>query len=390
MKKLNILQISFLYLKEKPIMLFLQILLMALSMMIITSLLLFSSQINQKFYRNLQNIDAVVGAKGSGLQLILSTIQHIDVPTGNISYQDYLKIKQNRKIKEAIPISLGDNFGGFRIIGSDKNYIKHFATKLKSGKFFDDKMQAVIGYDVMKKSGLRIGDIFYSNHGLIGGVSHQENPFRVVGILQKNNSVLDRLIVVNLESVWGLHDKISKNEITAILVKYRNRSAHYSFLRQINKNTNIQAASPAFEMARLSKIIGFGTKSIMIFAALLVIISLTIMFLILLNNVRKRRYDLAIFRIFGASKKQIFLLIIFEGMIIAIISSLVGIIFGHLLLAIISFFEGKIIEIGVDSFIFLPQIYLIWLLIMAISFLICLIPAIQAYKIDIKKLLLDD
>ena len=160
-----------------------------------------------------------------------------------------------------------------------------------------------------------------------------------------------------------------------------------TFPRYINKNTKMQAASPSFEIARLIKLIGVGKDSIMLFGSFLIILSLSSMLIGLLNSVYQRRYDLAIFRTLGASRKKIFLIVIIEGMIIAIIGSLLGLIAGHLAIEIIGNYSIKGAELGLTGFIFLPQIFILWVGILILCLIICLIPAIRAYKTDIKEML---
>lgn len=400
---MNLISIASSYLKSRIANTTLNITLMALGVMMMTILVLFGSQMQQRLAKDGSNIDVVVGAKGSPLQLILSTIWHMDIPTGNISLDDVKKIEHNPSIKRAIPISLGDNFRGFRIVGSSHSYLENFDAKIANGRVWNKSMEAVIGFEVAKKSNIKIGDKFFGSHGLVaGGDEHKDSAYEVVGILAQNNSVIDRLVITSLESVWDIHShhdeddedhashnghkdhhdhesKTVKNEITALLISYKNYAAAMNFPRYINQNTNLQAASPAFEMARLTNLIGVGSDTLFIFGCFLVAISLISVLIGLINSVRERIYDLTVFRILGANKKAIFKLVIIEGMIIAIIGTFIGLILGHLSLELIGNFTIKGQEMALQGFIFVPQLYLISSLLLVFSFLVCLIPAIECY-----------
>lgn len=400
---MNILIISISYLISRLQSSILNIITMASGIMLITILLLGGYQIQEKLTNDAKGIDTVIGAKGSPLQLVLSSIYHIDIPTGNINEKDYHNISKHPLVKTAIPISLGDNYQNFRIIGTEHSYLKHFRASLKNGKIWQNNMEVILGYEVAKSTKLRIGDKFFGNHGLIeGGEIHDNKEYLIVGVLEKNNNILDKLIITSTASIWNIHNHQSKHdehehhhnkpqeenkEITAILINFKNKMAMMSFPNYINKNSNLLAASPAFEISRLIKIIGIGKDSIILFASFLIIISLCSILISMLNSVHQRRYDLAIFRTLGASRKKIFLIVITEGMIITIIGSLLGIIFGHLLIEIIATYSSNNRNLGITGFIFIPQILILWFANLILCFAICLIPAIKAYKTDIKEML---
>ncbi len=417
------------YLKDKPSSSFLHILLMGLGMMLITALLLIGHQLEQRLYRDSAGIDLVVGAKGSPLQLILSSVQHVDIPTGNISLEQARKIQQHKHIKRAIPIALGDSYRGYRIVGTEPPYLDHYNAELAEGNLWETSMQAVLGSQVAVKLGLKIGDTFSGSHGLIeGGHAHDAHPYHVVGIINKTGTVLDRLIVTSLESVWDLHREETrkpnkkkdshdhehhhnhhshddhqdvhderrhnerahaekKREVTALIVSYRNRSAVMSFPRFVNQQTSMQAASPAFEMARLVELVGFGSDTLLLFGVLLVVVSLISVFIALLNSIRERRYDLAVFRTLGASHNTLFKLVLIEGLFIALIGSLVGLITGHIIVEIIGIATAKGQEMGLTGLLFLPSLLWLWLGVIIVSVFACFIPAWHASKAEIYTLL---
>lgn len=404
------------YLKDKPSTSVLHIILMALGMMLMSALFLLGHQLEQRLFRDSAGIDLVIGAKGSPLQLILSSVQHIDIPTGNISLNEALRIQRHPHVKQAIPISLGDSYQSYRIVGTQPTYIDHFGAQLAQGERWQGSMQAVLGSRVAAQSGLVVGDTFSGSHGIVeGGHTHDDHPYRVVGILEKTGTVLDRLIVTSLESVWDLHsephgshekkyahgheghhrhdehahDHAEKDdrEVTALLVTYRNRSAVMSFPRFVNQQTSMQAASPAFEMARLIDLVGVGSDTLLLFGGLLVAVSLASVFIALLNSIRERRYDLAIFRTLGASRLTLFRLVLIEGMLVAFIGSVIGLLGGHAATELIGIITEKGQAMGLTGWLLLPSLYWLWGGVMAASALACIVPAWQASRAEIFNLL---
>jgi len=174
---------------------------------IISLLLLIQHQMEQKFERDLQEIDLVVGAKGSPLQLVLSAIYHLDAPTGNIKLAEARKVMENPYVAQSIPLAYGDSYIGHRILGTTPDYIDKYAGELAEGRAFSKPMEATLGSNVAKKSGLKLGDTFIGTHGEVndGLHTHDEFPYTVVGILKNSNSVLDQLVLTEVASVWQVH-----------------------------------------------------------------------------------------------------------------------------------------------------------------------------------------
>jgi putative ABC transport system permease protein len=414
---MSLFAIAMTYLRSRLSLSLLHILLMALGVGMMTALLLFGHQLQERLYKDSAGIDAVVGAKGSPLQLILSSVQHMDVPTGNIPLSEVERLRHDRRVKQVIPLSLGDSFHQFRIVGTEHSYPALFQAELADGELWDHSMEAVIGAQVAKETGLKPGDRFSGSHGLAeGGHEHAGHPYLVTGVLKPTGRVVDRLILTSLESVWDIHDEheeeahedeeehahhdhdehehheeehIDENaEVTALLISYRTRTAVLTFPRDINRNTALQAASPAFEMARLVDLIGIGSDTLMSIGGILVAVALAGVLIALFNAVRERRYDLALFRVFGASRRAIVTLVVLEGMTIAFIGSLCGLLAGYGGLWLIGNWTEKGMELGLAHPALLPQIFGLWALVLLISFLACLIPAWQVYRLNIRDMLI--
>lgn len=207
---MNLLNLSWKNLSNKPLSMLLSLVLFALGVGLISFLLLINHQISEKFEKNLAGIDLVIGAKGSPLQLILSSMYHIDAPTGNIPVKDvmpYLNPK-NPFIKTAIPLSLGDSYRGYRIVGTTANLLELYQAKVATGRSFTGLMEVLAGATAAHELGLKIGSTFQSSHGLIEdeNLVHEGHAFKVVGILKPTGASIDQLLLTPAQSIWEVHE----------------------------------------------------------------------------------------------------------------------------------------------------------------------------------------
>ena len=335
---MNIIKLSYKSSIAKPLQTFLTVLILSLSI----GLLLGVKQLNKVFESQLQQslngVDMVVGAKGSPLQLVLSTVLHIDNPTGNISYNEAKKIAKNKYIKEAIPISIGDNYKGYKIVGTSTGFVDLHKTSIETGVIFDKNYEVVIGHAVSENLNLNIGDTFYSSHGMIENAveSHDGHPLKVVGILKPTQNVIDRLILMNLESIWHLHEEDEdendnhdhnhdNEDITALLIKFENKRGLLFLPRQINENTPFQAALPKYQLDKLFKFTAIGTKAITWIALSILFVSGISMFVSLYRMVKERSKELALIRTYGASRNKLILLVFSEGLLVGVFSFFLGV-----------------------------------------------------------------
>ena len=355
---------------------------------------------------NLKGIDMVVGAKGSPLQLILSSVYHIDSPTGNISLEDAENISKNRMVGSSIKILYGDNHKGFRIVGAEKKFIELYKGVIKEGKEWNSPYEVLVGSKVYEKLKINLGDNLVSSHGLREtGQSHDEGTFKVVGLLEPSNSVIDQLIITSPESVWDIHDTHNhKNddehdhenehahddrEITAMLIKFKSPMNIIQFPRQINENTNLQAAVPSYEISRLFKLFGFGIETLSYLAYLIIIVSGFSLFINLFNSMRERKYEMALIRTLGASRFQLSTMIIFESLVLTISGFVLGLLFSRFGVMFVSSLMEESINYNLNSFKILNEEYWLLGLSILIGIISSLIPAVQVYKMNISKILAD-
>ena len=396
---MNIVKLSYKNIIAKPLQTFLTVLILSLSI----GLLLGVKQLNKVFESQLQQslngVDMVVGAKGSPLQLVLSTVLHIDNPTGNISYNEAKKIAENKYIGSAIPIAIGDNYKGYKIVGTSIDYVDLNKTSIEAGAMFNKTYEVVIGNAVSENLNLNIGDTFYSGHGMIENAveSHDDYPLKVVGILKPTQNVIDRLILTNLESIWHLHEHEDENDnqdhthdnedITALLIKFKNKRGLLFLPRNINENTPFQAALPKYQLDKLFKFTAIGTKAITWIALSILFVSGISMFVSLYRMVKERAKELALIRTYGANRNTLILLVFSEGLLVGVFSFSLGV-----LLA--TFSLQTIISLIKDTY--KQQIYLLeyqndilelLLFIFGIIIIATLIAIRPIFKMDISKII---
>ncbi len=375
--------------------------LLILGIGIISLLLQLNSLIKDQMDNNLKGIDMVVGAKGSPLQLILSSVYHVDSPTGNISLKEAEKISENRMVGSSIKLLYGDNYKGFRIVGAEKKFIDLYKGVIKEGKEWNNSYEVLLGSKVHKKLKINIGDELVSSHGLReNGESHDDKSFKVVGILNPSNSVMDQLIITSPQSVWSIHDNHDHQEgddhlhddreITAMLIKFKSPMNIIQLPRQINENTNLQAAVPSYEISRLFKLFGFGIETLTYLAYMIIIVSGFSLFINLFNSMSERKYEMALIRTLGASRFQLSTMIIFESLMLTILGFILGLLFSRFGVMFVSSLMEESLNYSINSFRILSEEY--WLLVLSvlIGFISSIIPALQVYNMNISKILADE
>ena len=390
---MNIATLSMGYLRARALNTVLNVLLLALGVATITLLLLTMHQLEERMGRDARGIDLVAGAKGSPMQVILSAIYHLDVPTGNIQLAQAREIARHRMIKKTIPLALGDSYKGFRIVGTNHDYVAHYGAKLAAGRLWEKPMEAVIGAEVAQRLGHTVGTTFVGAHGIAdAGAEHGAAPYRVVGVVAASGTVLDRLVLVSVESVWLVHDEHmgtdapvteEDKEITALLIQYATPLAVAVLPRYINNNSEMQAASPAYETARLFSIVAVGVDVLRGFALVLILSAGLSLFIALYNALTERRYDLALMRTLGARPRTLMALMLFEGAMLAGLGAALGLALGHGLTEALGHALRAAQQVAVTGWIWVPEE--LWLigLALVVGVLAALLPAWRAYRTDI-------
>jgi putative ABC transport system permease protein len=459
---MNVVRIGIAKLFSKPAGTALSVLLFAIGVTIISLLVNFEKALKDQFYSNLAGIDLVAGAKGSPLQLILSAVFHADAPTGNISLAEADRISRNPMVEKTIPVALGDNFRGFRIVGTTQEYAALYDAELKTGNWFGQSGEVTIGWEVARHTGIGTGDEFTGVHGFMDhGHVHDYFPYRVTGVMKKTGNVIDNLILTPVQSVWDVHagkshdddthdqdhdheecdhdhhhhdedcdhdhshssepaydarlqeisNKIEKDEeltreemlfyseqknllaqrehdpskeITALLIFFNSPVAAVSLPRLINENTNMQAAVPAIELNRLTGLLSWGIHALRLLAWIIIIISGVNILVNLLNTLGQSTYEIAMIRVLGASRFKVLIMLLSQGLLLALAGWLAGMLFSRLIWLIIPSVSG--ITFGA-----LPLMTNQELLLLGYTLLIGLagasVPAIIAYRTNIHQTL---
>lgn len=410
------------YLWSRPLGAALNVLLLSLGLGSITFLLLVANQLNQAFVRDLANIDVVVGAKGSPMQLILSGVLHVDVPPGNVPLQAVQALRQHPLVDSVIPLSLGDTVQGFRIVGTSHDYVDLYQATLAQGALWNKPLQVVLGATAASKLGATLGSQFEGTHGLGGGGhQHGDSHYTVVGILAPSGSVLDRLILTATASVWQVHGdtdaqdqdehddhahgeahtdahahdakaKLSApgapgREVTMALVRYKTPLAAVSFPRFVNTSTAMQAAAPAVEVTRLLHMLGVGTDVLRAFAGVLLLTAGLSVFIALWNAVRERRGDLALLRMLGAPPAKIGALLLSEALWLGLLSAALGLLLGQGFVAALGWFLQIDQSLLVVGMVWPAELAVVPVLALGVSLGAAALPAWGAYRVSVLELL---
>lgn len=372
----------------------------ALAVALISSVLTLREETRKRFEDECQAFDLVVGAKGSPLQLVLSSVYFMDTPTGNIPYAEYERLKADTEyVKKAFPIGIGDSYLGFRIVGTVRELFDHkwenpitgaerAPFQLSEGRHFEKNMEAVLGAMVARQTGLKVGDTFVSTHGLIampeslGGHSHANMPYTVVGILKPSASPFDRAVYASLGSVWqahrhgpneaaGAHEEHAEGEethetpeahaaeagkdedgeaayqewsahpesmVTAVLVQLQSPGLRFQYREKVRETTSFMAAIPISEIATFyDQFLGTAKLVLLAVGYLVVVISALSILIGLYLSIIQRKRDLAVMRALGASTYDIFGAVLIEAFWV----TLLGIGCGWLLGGMVSFGLGK-------------------------------------------------
>jgi len=329
-------------LKERPSNWVLSAASVACGTALLCMLVLLFSAVEEGLSRNAKNIDVVVGAKGSGLQLVLSSVYQADIPNGNIPMGEWKKISAMKQVKKAVPVAMGDSYKGFRVMGTTADYLRLYDASIAQGKIFSANFEVVAG----ARTGLEIGDIFSASHGFAdGGDVHKDHVYTVAGILDVTGTIADKLLITTYQSVQESHthhdheheeahehhddDDHHQAEIAAILIQVRGTADRINLPRQINRSENVLAASPSYEMTRLSQNLGVGRDFILAVSLGAIALSTILLFSALASGMAARQYDLAVLRVLGASPGLLFCSVLFEGVAIGLAGAAMGVMVGH-------------------------------------------------------------
>jgi len=404
-------------------------------------------QLDRHLERNLAGVDMVVGAKGAPLQLILSTLLHADDPTGNIALADVAALQRNPMVAQAVPLAIGDSYRGYRVLGTTAAYAGLYGAKLTQGRYFERPFEAVAGAGVARALGLAPGDTFTAAHGLVTGAAAHGEPYQLCGVLTATGTALDYTLLTSLESIWQAHGEHGvvvehrdtsghageeekgaahaaddaaheaaahaaddaahegaahaaddpaheaatpdeeTREITALLLQFRSPLGTLTMGRTINETTRLQAAVPAFEIAKLRENLGIGTDVLRSTGLILILLAGLSIFAALYQALNERRYELALLRAMGASAFRVGRLIAVEGLLLSVGGLLAGWLLsrgGLVLLQRHLLGDGATVWKPASL---LPEEWMLAGGVLAMGLLAASLPAWRAMRVDVAKVL---
>ena len=384
----------------------------SLSLMLYLSVEKLRSSAYTSFTNTISQTDLIVGSRTGSVQLLLYSIFRIGNATNNITWESYQDIIEKDEVKWAVPISLGDSHKGYRVMGTNKDFFKHYKYRgnkslvIKDGKYFSDLYDVVLGFSVAEKLDYQISSSIIVSHGLKSFTDHDEQPFKVSGILAKTGTPVDNTIIVSLKAIEAIHvdwssgakipgqitpiDEIRKmdlatSNITAVLLGIDSKLKIFQFQRWINEYPEeaLTAILPGVALQELWRIVGVVENILLGISFVVILTTLMGMAAIVLSSLNERRREMAIWRAMGASPKIVIGLLMLEAFII----SSVSIFLSTFLLFILLYFLQPWIDttygilVTVEMFS-LSDIYIFILFIFAAMF-VSLIPALRAYWFSI-------
>lgn len=322
--------------------------------------------VRENFSHTLSQTDLIVGARGGALQLLLYTVFGMGSATNNLSYASYEKLKRHPAVQWTIPYSLGDSHRGFRVIGTTEDFYRAYRYRqdrqlaFVAGHAASDVFDVVPGYAVAQQLGYRLGDAVVVTHGVTSGrgiIEHDDKPFRVVGILHKTSTPLDRALYITLEGMEAMHldwqegapprpgeaipgtrihkDDIQINQITAFLLRTKSRLEILRLQREINTFADepLMTIIPGVALSELWRSIGYAEDGLKIVTLCVIIVGFLGMLMALYTSLNERRREMAILRAVGVGPRKIAALLVLESGALSLVGCLlgVGLVYGLLL-----------------------------------------------------------
>jgi len=312
----------------------------------------------QSFTQSISGVDLVVGARTGGVQLMLYAVFHSGAATNNIRWDSFAAIANHPAVAWAVPLSLGDSHRSFPVLGTTAAYFDHlryadgrslvFADGRPFAAGIDGVFEAVVGSDVARELGYRVGDRVVVTHGMAElGPEHADKPFTVVGVLAPTGTPVDRTVHVSQEAIVAIHldwsggaplpglaipaEQVRKfdlqpKEITAALIGLKSRADVFRLQRHINgwRDEPLLAVMPGVALDELWQTLAMVERTLFALSALVVLVGLAGLTATLLASLNERRRELAILRALGAGPREIFLMLIAEGLLVTVAGTLAG------------------------------------------------------------------
>lgn len=370
-----------------------------------------STSAKEGFTGTLSGADLIVGAKGGELNLLLYSIFHLGNPTSNIRYESYQKWASNRRLAWTIPISLGDSYKGFRVVGTDQNFTQHYRyrsdqkVEMQSGEFASGIWGVALGSKVAKSLGHKLGDRLILSHGISEtSLSHHDHtPFTVKGILAPTGTPIDSSVFITLQGMEAMHigwesgiakeedlpnpdelkfEDIKIRQITSFIAGARNRIQVLHLRRAIDTDESepLMAIIPGLALSQLWEILSGVELALRVIGICVLIVGVIGIVIALTTSLQSRRREMAILRSVGGAPRHILFLLLSEALILAIFGFFLGEILLILgLMVALPLIEGSYsMALGLKIFELSDLGYLG--LTLSSALMLSLLPAFMAYK----------
>lgn len=407
-------RLAFLSLRNRWLTALLTVIAIAVSVALLLGVEKIRTGARASFADTISGTDLIIGARTGGVQLLLYSVFRIGNATNNVSWQSYRDIAQRGEVAWSVPLTLGDSYQGFRVLGTNADYFKHYkyrggrSLSFAAGKPFDDVFDAVLGADVAAKLGHKIGDKIVLSHGLgvIPQGEHADKPFGVAGILAKTGTPVDRTVHVSLEAYEAIHidwkdgvktpglspgpDVVRKlnltpKAITAALIGVKSKLATFKLQRFVNeyKEEPLLAIFPGVALQELWGIVGTAEQALILVSAMVVAAALLGLATMILSTLNERRREMAILRSVGASPGTVVGLLMIEAGFLTLLGILLGVVLLYLGLSIAS----PVIDARYGLYLpitALSQRALSMLAVIVVAgFGLALLPALRAYQMSL-------
>lgn len=412
---MSIWHIAWSYLWSRKLTTSMTIVSVGLSVGLISTVETLREETEKSFAEEGQAFDMVVGASGSALQLVMSAVYFVDAPTGRINWSDYERLLKEEEVKDAFPVSIGDNCKGYRIIGTEAKLFdfpygrrEHSPFELADGRRFEAPMEAVVGAAAAEGAELRIGDEFVGEHGLVagsGGDEHADTPYTVVGILKRSGTPNDRAIFTDIRSTWMLHahedeepdtDEAGAHAghdhaahdpgVTTVLLKLHSPALRFDFVPRIGRTYNAMAAVPVTVIQKLyEQVLGTARMVLMAIGYLVVVISAFSIMIGLYMSILQRKRDLAVMRALGASRGEIFGSVIIEAFWVTVLGLGAGWLFGTVACLVIGAQFAQRVGLHVAAVTITPDLITAYSAVVLVGLVAGILPAWQAYRTDVAR-----
>lgn len=385
----------------------------ALSVCLLLAVERVRSEARASFASTISGTDLIVGARSGSVNLLLYSVFRIGNATNNIRWDSFEHFAEHPRVAWAIPLSLGDSHRGYRVLGTSDAYFQHYRygrkqplTMAEGRAFAEDPFEVVLGAEVAKALNYQLGEPLVLAHGVarVSLVKHEDKPFRVVGILQRTGTPVDRTLHINLQGMQALHLDwqngmpargaaridaeqarqldLQPQQITAFLLGLDSRIATFAVQREINQHTGepLLAILPGVALQELWSLMGTAEKALFVVSLFVVLTGLIGMLTAILTSLNERRREMAILRSVGARPWQVAGLLVLEAFGLALAGVLAGLLLLYLGIAIA---QGPLqSHYGLFLPLAVPGAYEWSLLggILAAGLLIGCLPAWRAYR----------